>query len=297
MKTNLTAGSTVPDATGRNRVMTDGYPDLEKLGVEYFSKNQRNRQTTANNSNIRSIMRCAAKLIDLSAGGEEVCELGCGPNPETLIYLRQEGFHAVGVEPIAAYVASAATFLGDPNAVVQGAAERIPLADQSQRIVICESVLEHVDSPSAVLREIYRVLKPSGLAYFYTTNRFHFSLRGLNGEFRVPFYNWLPPLWKESYIFRHLHFDPALANFTPRPAVHWFSYSDLCRVGREAGFAQFYSPLDLVDSTDSFVARSRLRRYFLGTLQRSALLRSLALLQVGNSIFMWKRSELAAGPA
>ena len=48
-------------------------------------------------------------------------------------------------------------------------------------------------------------------------------------------------------MFQMLHYEPQLANYNARPAVHWFSFPDLCRLGREAGFAQFYSPLDLID--------------------------------------------------
>ena len=42
-------------------------------------------------------------------------------------------------------------------------------------------------------------------------------------------------------MFHHLHYNPSLANFSLRPAVHWWTYADLCRAGREAGFAQFYT--------------------------------------------------------
>ena len=131
-----------------------------------------------------------------------------------------------------------------PGTVRVGAAEAIPLADASQDVVFFENVLEHVDSPRLSLTEIFRVLKPGGIAYVTTTNRLRFSLVGRNDEYRVPFYNWAPKLVKESYVFLHLHYRPELANFTERPAVHWFSYADLCALGRDVGFSSFYSPLD-----------------------------------------------------
>ena len=53
-----------------------------------------------------------------------------------------------------------------------------------------------------------------------TTNRYRFSPTGSNDEFRVRFFNWFPRIVKESYVFQHLHFDPTLANYSPRPAVH-----------------------------------------------------------------------------
>ena len=47
-------------------------------------------------------------------------------------------------------------------------AHRIPLADGSVDAVLVQAVLEHVLDPAAVVAEIHRVLKPSGLVYAET---------------------------------------------------------------------------------------------------------------------------------
>ena len=130
-----------------------------------------------------------------------------------------------GDELFGGYTRTAQEFLGAEGAVRQGVAEAIPLPDRSQDLVLFENVLEHVESPMASLKEIYRVLKAGGVAYVTTTNRFKFSLTGYNGEYRVPFFNWFPRAVKESYVFAHLHYRPQLANYSLRPAVHWFSFA------------------------------------------------------------------------
>jgi len=268
----------------RARHLADGFPNLERLGVEWYSSHQGDAV-----SNIESVMRCADRIIDLENGPKTVCDVGCGPVPEALIWLRAHGFDAVGIEPIASYVATACNSLGDPKGVLGGSAESLPLPDGSQRLVLLRTVLEHVDSPDKVIAEAFRVLMPGGLLFVYTTNRYRVSPTGQNGEFNTRFYNFFPAVLKECYVFHHLHYKPSLANFTPRPAVHWFSFVDLCKIGRRAGFAQFYSPLDVAGAGSPFLSTS-FRRLLVEFFRKHPWARALALLQFGNSIFMWKRS-------
>jgi ubiquinone/menaquinone biosynthesis C-methylase UbiE len=192
-------------------------------------------------------------------------------------------------------VRSAREYLGAPDRVLEGAAEEIPLASGSQDMVICESVLEHVESPTKSLDEIFRVLAPGGVACIITTNRHQVSLKGHNGEFNVRYYNWLPDVVKESFVFKHLHYDPSLANYALRPAVHWYSYADLCKLGRQAGFYKFYSILDLLEKKDPPVVKNRLRVLvldelnLLDKLKYNPWLRALALTQSGGFVVMNKR--------
>jgi ubiquinone/menaquinone biosynthesis C-methylase UbiE len=265
-----------------NRKLSEGYPDLERLGVDAYSHSQ------VTTSYAPEVVRCIERLIDVDHGARTVLVIGCGPMPHSVKRLLDAGYDAAALEPLAAYVQSARDFLGDPQRVSRGSAEAMPFEDNSKRIILMESVLEHVDSPYRSVAEAYRVLVPGGVLYVGTTNRWKFSLTGYNGEFHVRFYNWLPDVVKESYVYQHLHFDPRLANYTPRPAVHWFSYPDLCKLGRQVGFAQFYSLLDLIDTDSPFVARSRLRRWLLDKVRYNPWLRALALTQTGGTIFMVK---------
>jgi hypothetical protein len=136
---------------------------------------------------------------------------------------------------------------------------------------------------------MFRVLVPGGLAFITTTNRH--SPRQF--EFNVPLYNFLPAIVKESFVYLHLHFSPKLANYTERPAVHWYSYAQLCRLGRAAGFAQFYSPLDLVEAQDPPLRTSAVKRAVLARVQHNAWLRAIALTftRFGGTIAMLKRPD------
>ena len=269
----------------RDRRLSAGYPDLERLGVGWFKEHQ------PTETRVAELMPCLERLIDLSAGLKTIAVVGCGPKPVAVRQLRERGYEAVGIEPVAGSVEAAAEFLGDRAAIRQAGAESMPFKDETQRVVILDSVLEHVDSPASALAEAYRVLAPGGVLFVYTTNKLKVRLNGENGEFRTPYFNWFPAIVRESYVYRHLHYEPSLANYSPRPAVHWFTFAELCRVGREAGFAQFYSMLDLVDQESPALKRGRMRSALVSLARTSPWLRALALTQFGSSIFMLKRVD------
>jgi SAM-dependent methyltransferase len=271
----------------KDRLFSLGYPRLVTLGSDYYSGHE------PVYSEIPELLLSLEKLIELWTPPHTVAVIGCGPRPQAVIDLLEAGFNAVGVEPIAENAARPAAFVGNTSRIVLGMTEDLPIKDASQKLVVMNSVLEHVDSPPLALAECNRVLVPGGVLFVHTTNRFRISLTGNNMEFRVPFFNWLPGVVKESYVFKHLHYDPVLANYAPRPAVHWFSFPDLCTLGRNAGFGQFYSRLDLIDPSSPSICRSALRRFLVTKLgapvRRSPWLRALTLLQLGGTIFMLKR--------
>jgi ubiquinone/menaquinone biosynthesis C-methylase UbiE len=215
-----------------------------------------------------------------------ICVVGCGHEPLIIRGLNDAGHKVVGIEPVLSYVESARLFLGaDQDIILRGIAEAIPLPDRSQDVVLLQSVLEHVDSVSLSLKESFRITRPGGLLFLNTTNRHR--LRP-DHEFRPSLYKFFPKVVKEAYVFHHLHYDPSLANYTTRPAVHWFTYEDLCALGREAGYSRFYSLLDVLRPEDPIIARSRFRAAVLRAVRRHPWLRAMALTQVGSHIFMYR---------
>ena len=272
-----------------NRKLVQGHPDLERLAFEKYMA-LLDEEEPASRSSVETLLKWLDRLVDLNEY-KNVLVLGCGPRPLEVKALLQRNYNAVGVEPVSSFVRSAEKYLGSPGRVLEGSAEEIPLPSDSQDLVICESVLEHVDSPTKSLDEIFRVLGPGGVVFIETSNRYRISLKGANGEYNVRFFNWLPDTVKESFVFHHLHYDPSLANYSLRPAVHWYSYADLCRLGRQAGFYQFYSVLDLLDTSDPLVSKSKVRKFLLNKLKFNPWLRALALTQTGSLMFMRKRAD------
>jgi SAM-dependent methyltransferase len=268
-----------------NRGYAELFPELERLGAEYHAAHHEEGTLY-----IPEILSCIGRLLGPRGATGAGLLVGCGPKPRAALAMADAGYSVTAIEPVSDNVRSAQRFCGSHCAVVEGCAEKLPVDDASQRLIIMESVLEHVESVRKSLDEAYRVLSPGGVLYIYTTNRYKLSLTGFNGEYTTRFLNWFPRLLKECYVHHHLHFQPELANFNARPAVHWFSYADLCAAGRDAGFATFYSILDLADPAGQWASTSRSRRWLASVVRRNPWLRALALTQAGGSIFMVKRA-------
>jgi SAM-dependent methyltransferase len=267
------------------RALVEGYPGLQQMGAAYFAE----REGSIMAADIGETISCLDRLIRPSPCSCRVAVVGCGPSPSVVRGFLEHGFDAIGIEPIEEFVSLAQSSLGVEDRIFQGCAEEMPLEDGSCNVVLMEKVIEHVDSIEKSLAEAFRVLAPGGVLYVQTISRWKFSPLGWNDEFRIPFFNWYPATVKECYVFSHLHYKPRLANYTVRPAVHWLNYADLCRYGREAGFAQFYSFLDVLPSESPRLRKSLVRRVMYWLAKRNNWIKALALTQFGGTVFMWKR--------
>lgn len=78
-----------------------------------------------------------------------------------------------------------------------GNAMSLPLGSNRVDVVICNHIYEHVDDVHALFAEMYRVLKPGGLAYFGAMN----ALWPIEPHYHLPFIHWLP-LWATKILLR-----------------------------------------------------------------------------------------------
>lgn len=101
----------------------------------------------------------------------QVLDVGCGAG-FLANDLAQARFQVTGVDlsPSSLMVARAHDHTHAVD-YIQADAYRLPFADASFDVVTCMDFLEHVEDPSAIVREISRVLRPEGLFVFHTFNR------------------------------------------------------------------------------------------------------------------------------
>jgi SAM-dependent methyltransferase len=120
---------------------------------------------------LHSILQPGDRVVDFGAGRGAAFNNATGVKRK-LLDLRQAGVTVVGVDV-------SADVLDNPTlseAVVIRPGEPLPFADASIDVVFAEWVCEHLEHPTAVLRDIRRVLKPGGWFAFKTPNRWHYSM-------------------------------------------------------------------------------------------------------------------------
>ncbi len=114
------------------------------------------------------------KVVDFpSYAGKDMLEIGCGAGID-LVHFAREGANVIGVD-----LAEVSIDLARKNFAVRNLkgefrvmdGEALTFEDNSFDVVYAHGVLQYTADPAAMLREIYRVLKPAGEAIFMVYNR------------------------------------------------------------------------------------------------------------------------------
>ena len=73
-----------------------------------------------------------------------------------------------------------------------GNIEESEVGEDAYDVIIASSVFEHVEHWEQALRRVHAALKPGGVLFFSSTNKFSFT----SGEYHFPLYGWLPDRWR-----------------------------------------------------------------------------------------------------
>lgn len=104
-------------------------------------------------------------------GATRVLDIGCG-HTDFLKEVYDRTPHTYGADPDAAALAKNTTIKN----TVTANAEHLPFEDNFFDVVVLAWVLEHLERPEAVFREIHRVLKPNGTVIFLTPNAWNYNV-------------------------------------------------------------------------------------------------------------------------
>ena len=116
-----------------------------------------------------SRVRTILNLIHPIKPEARVLEVGSGAQGLIFFFGAERG---VGVDPLAESYAKLFPEWQARVSTVAAFGESLPFAESSFDIVLCDNVVDHAESPTGIVAEIARVLKPSGLFYF-TVNTHH----------------------------------------------------------------------------------------------------------------------------
>lgn len=118
--------------------------------------------------------------------------------------------------------------------IISTVGEHLPFADHAFDAVVSWDVIEHVQSPQAMLAEIARVLRPDGCALVTVINRRawndpHYHMRGIN---------WLPRFVAEWLIARRGRSKEGAAfrDMQRLSEMHYFHYQAFVKLAGHYGF-------------------------------------------------------------
>ncbi len=148
----------------------------------------------------RICQRLRGRTLDVGCGIGDFLQfwpdtVGVDINPRTVAYCRAHGLDARLIEP-----------------------DQLPFDDKSFDSVLMDNVLEHIADPTALLRELRRVLRPEGRLLIgvpgvlgwdcdedhkvrYDETSLSFTLRACDFAPMELFYT---PLWRSTWLSRHL---------------------------------------------------------------------------------------------
>ena len=113
---------------------------------------------------------------------------------------------------------------------VYGDARTLPFADQSFDAVLCFQVLEHIDRPEAVIRELARVLKPGGLGLLSVPFCYNLHLEP-HDFFRFSPYGLRALLESNGLVIRELRGQGGIGTLVVQLFHNWL-FSGLSRQAR-----------------------------------------------------------------
>lgn len=165
-----------------------------------------------------------------------ILEISCGMGG-TLVALAHAGADVVATEFNREYCAIAQRRGERYNLdlpIFNAVGEAIPFADNTFDLVICWDIVEHVQNPAHMVRELRRVVRPDGRVLLTIINRWawrdpHYHIRGLN---------WLPRSWAERLVAQRAQtkHSMGLQDRQKLSDMHYFTMAQFRELAHSLGF-------------------------------------------------------------
>jgi ubiquinone/menaquinone biosynthesis C-methylase UbiE len=143
----------------------DGQEFFSNVSATYYQETFGDLKTLSSFGRARRTARVLRTLDRLVKSASVVADIGCGP-AQLAAPITAMGHEYIGVDPNPEmYSLTAEKLRSNPQArFFTGAAEEIPLSDASVDAVTCIGVVEYLPDRVRALREVFRILRPKGIA-------------------------------------------------------------------------------------------------------------------------------------
>ena len=132
-------------------------------------------------------------------------------------------------------------------------------------VIIASSVFEHVERWEIALQKVFDALRPGGVLFFESTNKFSWR----SAEFNFPLYGWFPDFIR--YRLRMALQGPDIMHLGID--FNQFRYGQLRRIFKNMGFRQVVDRLELADPS----AKRGWKRALIEAAQKSAAMKAMML--------------------
>jgi len=223
-------------------------PQKRHIATEQLSFNE-NMESLAEQRKYTEIFFARLKCVSSIHEQAKVLDIGAAGGT-FLIACNMLGYEGYGIEPWEGARTNAlklSKHLNIPIQIMDGTAECIPYEDNTFDVIHANSVLEHTLDIEKALGEIFRVLKPGGVFWFYTAS----SMCPFQGEIRgFPLFGWYPDPLKRRIMLWAKQTRPDLIGFSETPAINWFTPRKTHALLRKHGFTQIYDRWDIRGETE-----------------------------------------------
>jgi len=251
----------------------DNLSDIDR----YILKRQ-NIRLESKHRDFEMIMKRIAAFKDIHPNAEFL-ELGIGTG-WFLILCKKKGISCKGIE-ISPQLVEFAHQFGRQNDVEPdielGNIEEADIGRSRYDVIIASSTFEHVERWRTGLEKVYAALKPGGLFYFESSNKF--SLK--SAEYKFPLYGWLPNSWRYRLRIARQGEDIMKLGID----FNQFTYFKLRRFFKQLGYGSIYDRLQIFCLSNA-TNPSRKKKTVMKFINRIEPLRQLALLFASTTVFI-----------
>jgi 2-polyprenyl-3-methyl-5-hydroxy-6-metoxy-1,4-benzoquinol methylase len=226
----------------------------------------------------QNIMKRIKKFKEINLG-TKLLEVGSGSG-WFLVLCKKNGILCEGLEICPEFVQFAQEFGRRYGIELDIKLENIEVADIGKSkydIIVALSTFEHVEHWQIGMKRVFDALRPGGLLYFCSTNKFSLS----SGEYNLPLYGWLPDKWR--YHIRTSRTGKDIMQLGVD--FNQFNYFQLREFFTDLGFSHVFDQFEIIDRYD-LISRSFWKKTTLKIIKKFSILKLIGLIFSPGTLFI-----------